>query len=134
MQEGKSQAFSIVAEFTNCGSDGSVTCINYLKITVHKTTIQLRQKQVFIDGDIMTLPYYSKEFNIFRASSVYVVFESVGFRVLWDGLMGVEVVLEADYKYEVRQLEEQFLATGVGLVVWSLSFTFMDPNLNPISN
>ena len=82
----------------------------------------------------MTLPYYSKEFNIFRASSVYVVFESVGFRVLWDGLMGVEVVLEADYKYEVRQLEEQFLATGVGLVVWSLSFTFMDPNLNPISN
>nr|XP_014342845.1 PREDICTED: SCO-spondin [Latimeria chalumnae] len=74
----------ITAENVDCGSQGAVSCLRAITLTVYETTVKLRTTgDVTVNGQDVTLPFTSADLSVQRASSSFLLVQTFGVYIFW---------------------------------------------------
>ncbi|XP_072039470.1 SCO-spondin-like [Amphiura filiformis] len=95
----------ITGETLDCGSGGTVSCTHSINILVNTTEVTLlRNNEVSINGAQVEIPFENYFVSIRRATSTFIIVESFGLRVKWDGMDRLYITLTPFYMDKVRGL------------------------------
>ncbi|PIK39863.1 putative SCO-spondin-like [Apostichopus japonicus] len=98
-------SFSVVSENVECGVGKGVTCTRAVTVIINGTTVQLLQgMQVLVNNEEITVPFVLDHIMVRRGSAQYVIVESFGVLIKWDGRNKVYVTLTPTYMHKVRGL------------------------------
>ncbi|XP_071944579.1 SCO-spondin-like [Antedon mediterranea] len=105
LEEFISKKFHVSATFEDCGSDGSLVCITSLSLTVDDTILKLGPGyQVSVNGEVASLPYKNTDMHVHFGSSMFIIVETFGLTVTYDGGRRVYLNVNPVYMYSVRGL------------------------------
>lgn len=94
---------SVIGENVECGAGKGVTCTRTVTVVVNGTKVQLLQDlQVTVNDLEITVPFVLDHVMVRRGSAQYVIVESFGVLIKWDGRNKVYITLTPTYMHKVH--------------------------------
>ncbi|XP_077160383.1 SCO-spondin-like isoform X2 [Paroedura picta] len=106
VQDFVDEKLQVSAENEACGSQGAVSCLRAVTVTVHKVSARLSLTgEVLVNGQEVALPYGSADLTIRRASSAFLLLQTFGAHLLWGtDFPAVYITLQPQFANKVRGL------------------------------